>query len=144
VGGRRLFRGGGADSFTADGWLCTGDLATVDEDGYLRLVDRIRDLIKSGGEWISSVGLEAAIATYPDVEQAAVVAREHPRWMERPVAFVVLRADFDTKAGQLREHLSPRIASWRMPDDFILLDTIPLTRTGKLFKQTLRESRRPA
>ncbi|MBG0567751.1 AMP-binding enzyme [Actinoplanes aureus] len=64
--------------------------------------------------------------------------------MERPVAFVVLRADFDTKAGQLREHLSRRIASWRMPDDFILLDTIPLTRTGKLLKQTLRESRRPA
>ncbi|MEU8664743.1 AMP-binding enzyme, partial [Actinoplanes philippinensis] len=136
--------GEGADSFTADGWLRTGDLATVDAEGYLRLVDRIKDLIKSGGEWISSVELEAAIATHPDVEQVAVVAREHPRWVERPVAFVVLRADSDTKADQLREHLSRRIASWWMPDDFILLDAIPLTGTGKLSKQTLRESLRPA
>jgi fatty-acyl-CoA synthase len=134
----------GADSFTSDGWLRTGDLATIDEHGYLRLVDRIKDLIKSGGEWISSVELEAAIASHPDVEQVAVVAREHPRWVERPVAFVVLRADSDTAVDQLREHLSRRIASWWMPDDFIVLDTIPLTGTGKLSKQTLRESLRPA
>ncbi|WP_433796262.1 long-chain fatty acid--CoA ligase [Actinoplanes sp. CA-252034] len=138
------FAGEGADSLTSDGWLRTGDLATIDEHGYLRLVDRIKDLIKSGGEWISSVELEAAIATHPDVEQVAVVARDHPRWVERPVAFVVLRADADTAVDQLREHLSGRIASWWMPDDFIVLDSIPLTGTGKLSKQALRESLRTA
>ncbi|GIE36835.1 long-chain-fatty-acid--CoA ligase [Actinoplanes italicus] len=136
------FRDDEAGSFTSDGWLRTGDLATIDEHGYVRLVDRIKDLIKSGGEWISSVELEAAIATHPDVEQVAVVAREHPRWVERPVAFVVLRADADTAVDQLREHLSRRVASWWMPDDFIVLDAIPLTGTGKLSKQTLRESLR--
>jgi fatty-acyl-CoA synthase len=128
-----------AAGFTPDGWLRTGDLATIDDHGYLRLVDRIKDLIKSGGEWISSVELEAAIATHPDVEQVAVVAREHPRWVERPVAFVVLRPD---AVDQLREHLSRRVASWWMPDDFIVLDAIPLTGTGKLSKQTLRDSLR--
>ncbi|MEV6304623.1 long-chain fatty acid--CoA ligase [Actinoplanes sp. NPDC051861] len=138
------FGGAGTDSFTADGWLRTGDLASIDEHGYLRLVDRIKDLIKSGGEWISSVELEAAIATHPDVEQVAVVARDHPTWVERPVAFVVLRAGSDTAVDELREHLSRRIASWWMPDDFIMLDTLPLTGTGKLSKQTLRESLRTA
>ncbi|AGL17520.1 long-chain-fatty-acid--CoA ligase [Actinoplanes sp. N902-109] len=136
--------GAGADTFTADGWLRTGDLASIDEHGYLRLVDRIKDLIKSGGEWISSVELEAAIATHPDVDQVAVVARDHPTWVERPVAFVVLRAGSATTVGDLRDHLSRRIASWWMPDDFILRDSIPLTGTGKPAKRTLRESLRTA
>ncbi|MEU6394398.1 long-chain fatty acid--CoA ligase [Streptomyces sp. NPDC046939] len=136
------FGGEGSDSFTPDGWLRTGDLATIDEHGYLRLVDRIKDLIKSGGEWISSVELEAAIATHPDVEHVAVVGRDHPRWVERPVAFVVWRAGSATTVPQLREHVARHVASWWMPDEFIVLDTLPTTGTGKVSKETLRKSLR--
>ncbi|MGJ9421322.1 AMP-binding protein [Aeromicrobium sp. CF3.5] len=98
----------GADTFSDDGWLRTGDLATIDGHGYLRLVDRLKDLIKSGGEWISSVELETAIASHPDVQQVAVVARAHPRWGERPVACVVLRPDGVAGADDLRAHAPPR------------------------------------
>ncbi|WP_030226831.1 long-chain-fatty-acid--CoA ligase [Streptomyces sp. NRRL WC-3626] len=137
---RGYFGGEGADHFTEDDWLRTGDLATIDEGGHLRLVDRIKDLIKSGGEWISSAELEAAIATHPDVEQVAVVAREDPRWAERPVAFVVLRAGSDPTMDKLREHVSHRVASWWLPDEFVVLDSLPLTGTGKPFKEALRRS----
>ncbi|MGA5273639.1 long-chain fatty acid--CoA ligase [Streptomyces cellulosae] len=138
------FGGEGADNFTEDGWLRTGDLATIDEHGYLRLVDRIKDLIKSGGEWISSVELEAAIATHPHIEQVAVIARDDPRWGERPVAFVVLRAGTTTSVEQLRAHVSHQVASWWLPDEFIILDAIPTTGTGKLSKEALRQSLRPS
>lgn len=136
------FEGEGADNFTVDGWLRTGDLATIDEHGYLRLVDRIKDLIKSGGEWISSIELEAAIATHPHIEQVAVVARDDPRWGERPVAFVVLRAGTTTSVEQLREHVSHQVVSWWLPDEFVVLETIPTTGTGKLSKEALRRSLR--
>jgi fatty-acyl-CoA synthase len=136
------YGGEGADHFTEDGWLRTGDLATLDAQGYLRLVDRIKDLIKSGGEWISSVELEAAIATHPTIEQVAVVARDDPRWVERPVAFVVLRAGSVMSEEQLREHVSAQVASWWLPDEFVVLDTIPTTGTGKLSKEALRRSLR--
>ena len=138
------FRGEGSDSVTDDGWLRTGDLATIDEQGYLRLVDRLKDLIKSGGEWISSVELETAIATHPDVEQVAVVGRDDPRWVERPVAFVVVRPGANTDADQLREHLAPLVASWWVPDDFVIVDALPTNGTGKLSKETLRRSLRAA
>src|SRR5205823_1264815 len=115
------FRVDGDDSFTADGWLRTGDLATVDADGYLRLVDRMKDLIKSGGEWISSVELEGAIASHPDVVEVAVIARPDPRWMERPVAYVVLREGSVTTAGELLAHLTPMVAKWWLPDEFVLV-----------------------
>lgn len=139
---RGYFGGDGADSFSDDGWLRTGDLATIDGQGYLRLVDRIKDLIKSGGEWISSVELEEAIATHPHVEQVAVVARDDPRWVERPVAFVVLRAGSEVAAEQLREHVSHQVTSWWVPDEFVVLDAIPTTGTGKLSKEALRRSLR--
>jgi fatty-acyl-CoA synthase len=136
------FGGEGADGFTADGWLRTGDLATLDGQGYVRLVDRIKDLIKSGGEWIPSAELEAAIAAHPHIEQVAVVARDDPRWVERPVAFVVLRAQATTSVEQLREHLAHRVASWWLPDEFVVLDTLPTTGTGKPAKEVLRQSLR--
>jgi fatty-acyl-CoA synthase len=134
--------GEGTDSFTDDGWLRTGDLATVDEHGYIRLVDRIKDLIKSGGEWISSVQLEAAITSHPEVEQAVVVAREHPRWVERPVAFVVMRDGATATPDELRDHVASQVASWWLPDEFVLVDAVPTTGTGKASKEALRQSLR--
>ncbi|UMG91739.1 hypothetical protein [Nocardioides sp. TF02-7] len=110
----------------------------------MRLVDRIKDLIKSGGEWISSVQLEAAILTHPDVEQVVVVARDDPRWVERPVAFVVLREHAAVTAEQLREHAAQQVASWWLPDEFVLVDAIPTTGTGKASKEALRRSLRSA
>ncbi|OLF19281.1 long-chain fatty acid--CoA ligase [Actinophytocola xanthii] len=136
------FRGEGGDSFTEDGWLRTGDLATIDAEGYLRLVDRMKDLIKSGGEWISSVELEAAVSSHPDVVEVAVIARPDPRWMERPVAYVVLREGSTTTADELARHITPMVASWWLPDEFVFMATLPKTGTGKLSKSALRESLR--
>jgi fatty-acyl-CoA synthase len=134
----------GGDSFTDDGWLRTGDLATIDADGYLRLVDRVKDLIKSGGEWISSVELEAAIASHPDVVEVAVIARPDPRWMERPVAYVVLRDGSAATAEELLQHITPMVARWWLPDEFVFMTTLPKTGTGKLSKSALRDSTRIA
>ncbi|MGW6934219.1 long-chain fatty acid--CoA ligase [Lentzea sp. NPDC054927] len=128
------------DSFTADGWLRTGDLATLDGDGYLRLVDRMKDLIKSGGEWISSVELESAIASHSDVVEVAVVARPDPRWVERPVAYVVLREGSAATGEELMRHITPLVASWWLPDEVIFRTTLPKTGTGKLSKSALRDS----
>ena len=130
------------DSFTADGWLRTGDLATIDDQGYLRLVDRLKDLIKSGGEWISSVELESVIGSHPDVLEVAVIARPHLRWGERPVAYVVLRDGAAATAEELVAHASPHLAKWWLPDEFIFVPSIPKTGTGKLSKSALRESLR--
>jgi fatty-acyl-CoA synthase len=138
------FRVDADDSFTRDGWLRTGDLATIDADGYLRLVDRMKDLIKSGGEWISSVELETAIVSHPDVVEVAVIARPDPRWMERPVAYVVLRDGSATTAEELLEHITPMVAKWWLPDEFVFMATLPKTGTGKLSKSALRESTRIA
>jgi fatty-acyl-CoA synthase len=138
------YRVDGGDSFTTDGWLRTGDLATIDADGYLRLVDRIKDLIKSGGEWISSVELEAAIASHPDVVEVAVIARPDPRWMERPVAYVALREGGAATAEELLAHITPMVAKWWLPDEFVFRATLPKTGTGKLSKIALRDSARIA
>jgi fatty-acyl-CoA synthase len=133
-----------AGSFTGDGWLRTGDLATIDPDGYLRLVDRIKDLIKSGGEWISSVELETAIASHPAVAEVAVIARPDPRWVERPVAYVVLRDGSATTAGELLRHITPMVAKWWLPDEVVFRTALPKTGTGKLAKNALRDSARIA
>jgi fatty-acyl-CoA synthase len=138
------FRVDADGSFTGDGWLRTGDLATIDGEGYLRLVDRIKDLIKSGGEWISSVELEAAIVSHPDVVEVAVIARPDPRWMERPVAYVVLREGSATTAEELLRHITPMVAKWWLPDEFVVVATLPKTGTGKLSKTALRDSVRIA
>jgi fatty-acyl-CoA synthase len=136
------FRLDGDGSFTGDGWLRTGDLATIDADGYLRLVDRLKDLIKSGGEWISSVEVEAVLASHPDVVEVAVIGRPDPRWMERPVAYVVLRAGSTATAEELLRHITPMVAKWWLPDEFVFVTTLPKTGTGKLSKSALRDSLR--
>ena len=128
-----------ADSFTPDGWLRTGDVAVVDDEAYIRLVDRTKDLVKSGGEWISSVDLENEIMGHPDVVEAAVIGIAHPRWDERPLACVVKRPDSTLDREELLEWLAPKVAKWWLPDDVVFIDEVPKTSVGKFSKKTLRE-----
>jgi len=127
------------EQFSADGWLRTGDVAAISELGYVRLVDRTKDLIKSGGEWISSVELENQIMAHPAVAEAAVIAVPHPRWMERPLACVVLKEGQELDRDGLLEFLTGRVDRWGLPDDVVFLDEIPKTSVGKFSKKTLRE-----
>jgi fatty-acyl-CoA synthase len=128
----------GAEKFTEDGWLRTGDVAQVERGGFIRLVDRTRDLVKSGGEWISSVELENAAMAHPDVVEAAVIAVPDERWGERPCACVVCRPGSSVDAEELRAHLEPRVAKWWIPERFEFVDEIPKTSVGKFDKKVLR------
>jgi fatty-acyl-CoA synthase len=122
-----------------DGWLRTGDLARIEPDGTVEIVDRAKDLVKSGGEWISSVELENAIGAHPDVREAAVIAVPHPKWDERPLAVVVLRQGAALAEGELAEFLRDRVAKWWIPDEFALVEEIPRTAVGKYDKLALRD-----
>jgi fatty-acyl-CoA synthase len=135
------YHGDGHDpeKFTEDGWLRTGDVAAIDPHGFMRIADRTKDLIKSGGEWISSVDLENAIMAHPAVAEAAVIAVPHPKWAERPLACVVLKPGATLDPEELRQHLSGSFASWQLPDAVEFLDEIPRTSTGKFWKAKLRE-----
>jgi len=121
------------------GWLTTGDVVTVDEDGYLKIVDRAKDVIKSGGEWISSVELENELMAHDDVTEATVIGVPHERWQERPVAFVVTDAEEDALTDELRAMVEESYPKWWVPDDVVYIDEIPKTATGKFSKKTLRE-----
>jgi acyl-CoA synthetase (AMP-forming)/AMP-acid ligase II len=127
------------DSFTADGWLRTGDVATITAEGYIRLVDRTKDLVKSGGEWISSVELENEIMAHPQVVEAAVIGVPDEKWGERPLACVVAEDGADLDADGLREFLSDRVAKWWIPEHVEFIDEVPKTSVGKFSKKTLRE-----
>jgi fatty-acyl-CoA synthase len=128
-----------SESFAADGWLRTGDVATVSPEGYIHLVDRTKDVIKSGGEWISSVELENEIMGHPSVAEAAVIAVPSERWMERPVACVVLRAGAALDGEELRAWLADRVAKWWLPDRVVFIDEVPKTSVGKFSKKDLRD-----
>ncbi len=124
-----------------DGWYHSGDIASIDGDGYIHIADRVKDMVKSGGEWISSVDLESAIMAHPDVLEAAVIAVPHPQWQERPLACVVVRAEASaplTKEAVL-DFVAPRFARWWLPDDVVFIDEIPKTSVGKFDKKALRE-----
>ena len=127
------------DRFSDDGWFRTGDVATIDPRGYVEIRDRAKDLIKSGGEWISSVALENALMGLPAVAEAAVVAVPHPRWQERPLAVVVLKGDCTATAEELRAFLEPSFAKWWLPDAVEFVNEIPRTAAGKFQKSALRE-----
>lgn len=127
------------DRFTDDGWFRTGDIATIDENGSMQIQDRIKDVIKSGGEWISSVLLENALMAHPSVAEAAVVAVPDPKWQERPLACVVLREGKTATAEELRAFLEPNFPKWWLPDDVAFLAQIPKTSAGKFLKSALRE-----
>ena len=121
-----------------DGWLVTGDVAAIDSEQYLIIADRSKDLVKSGGEWISSVDLENHIVGLEGVAQAAVVAQPHPRWDERPIALVVLSPGAEVSGAQVIEHCATRFAKWQLPDDVLFRDALPLTTTGKIDKKVVR------
>jgi len=124
-----------------DGWLYTGDIAVVDQDGYLKITDRTKDLIKSGGEWISSVEIENALMSHEAVFEAAVIAVPHPKWQERPLGCVVLKSGYENKitAAELKDDLKTQFASWWVPDDILFMKEIPKTSVGKFLKRALRE-----
>ena len=128
-----------AHRWSPDGWLRTGDMAHIDEHGYIKLVDRSKDLIKSGGEWISSVDLENALMGHPSVKEAAVIGVAHPKWQERPLAVVVLNEGKKVRAEELREFLATKFAKWQLPDAFVFAKEIPRTSVGKFLKTALRE-----
>ncbi|MEO8716185.1 MAG: AMP-binding protein, partial [Acetobacteraceae bacterium] len=136
----REYLGRGAEGAAdADGWFATGDVATVDADGFVALVDRSKDVIKSGGEWISSIALENIAVSHPDVAEAAVINARHDRWMERPLLLVVPKAGKRLDAADVLAVYEGKIAKWWLPDAVVIVDELPHTATGKLNKLALRE-----
>ncbi len=136
---RAYLHGMGEEKFTEDGWFQTGDVVTINDHGCIRISDRSKDLVKSGGEWISSVDLENQLMSHPAVAEAAVIAIPDDRWGERPLAAVVLREGEEATPDDLREHLSQKFSKWQLPERFEFIDEIPRTATGKFKKTQLRE-----
>jgi fatty-acyl-CoA synthase len=130
---------GAKGSHTDDGWFGTGDVAAIDEDGYLRITDRAKDVVKSGGEWISSIDLENLALKHPAVAQAAVIGLPHPKWDERPLLVIVLRPGAEATREDILEFFDGKVAKWWIPDDVAFVDTIPLGATGKILKTQLRD-----
>jgi len=128
-----------ARGITADGWLRTGDIATIDADGYVMIRDRTKDVIKSGGEWISSIDLENVAVAHPAVAEAAAIGVPHPTWSERPVLFVVAKQDHALDADSVLAFLDGKVAKWWLPDEVLVVAELPHTATGKVSKRTLRE-----
>jgi fatty-acyl-CoA synthase len=133
------FRGDGGEILDADGFFDTGDVATIDADGYMQITDRSKDVIKSGGEWISSIELENAAMGHPAVAEAAVIGVAHPKWQERPLLIVLRKAGQDVTRGEVLQFLEGKVAKWWLPDDVVFVSELPHTATGKLLKTKLRE-----
>jgi fatty-acyl-CoA synthase len=133
------FKGEGGDPLREGGWFPTGDVATIDTDGFMQITDRSTDVIKSGGEWISSIDVENIAMAHPGVAMAACIGVPHPKWDERPVLVVVRRPGTDVSAEQLRAFYEGKIAKWQIPDEVVFVDAIPLGATGKMQKMKLRE-----
>ncbi|MDT3735503.1 MAG: 3-(methylthio)propionyl-CoA ligase [Denitratisoma sp.] len=133
------FKGEGGNVLREGGWFPTGDVATLDPDGYMQITDRSKDVIKSGGEWISSIDLENLAVAHPAVAEAAVIGIAHPKWDERPLLIVVKKPGQEVTREQLLDFMRDKIAKWWMPDDVVFVDSLPHTATGKLLKTKLRE-----
>jgi len=133
------FRGEGKDAFDKDGWFDTGDVATLDPEGYMTITDRSKDVIKSGGEWISSIEIENIAVGHPAVAEAAVIGIAHPKWDERPLLIIVLKEGQTATKQEILKYLEGKIAKWWMPDDVVFVDEIPHTATGKIQKLALRD-----
>jgi acyl-CoA synthetase (AMP-forming)/AMP-acid ligase II len=127
------------DRWSEDGWFRTGDVASIDDEGYVRILDRSKDMIKSGGEWISSVDLENELMGHPAVREAAVIGVTHPKWQERPLAVVVVKEKAEVTVEELRAFLGAKFAKWQIPDGFVFAAEIPRTSVGKFLKSKLRE-----
>jgi len=128
-----------AERFTDDGWFRTGDVAVIDPEGYVQITDRTKDLIKSGGEWISSIDVETMIMAHPKVLEAAVIAVPHPKWVERPLACVVPRPGAVIEPGEILDFLRDKLAKWALPDAVEVIASVPKTSVGKFDKKVLRE-----
>lgn len=126
-------------ALTADGWFDTGDIATLNEDGFMKLCDRSKDLIKSGGEWISSVDLENMAMGHPEIAMAAVIAAQHPKWDERPVLIAIKKPESHVSEAEILDYYADKVAKWQIPDRVIFVDSISLSGTGKMLKKDLRE-----
>ena len=133
------FRGDGKSSFDKQGWFDTGDVATLDKDGYMTIVDRAKDVVKSGGEWISTIDIENLAVGHTAVAEAAVIGVAHPKWDERPLLIIVLKPGKTAGKDDILKFLEGKIAKWWMPDDVVFVDEIPHTATGKILKTALRE-----
>jgi fatty-acyl-CoA synthase len=142
---RGYHNGYDADKLTEDGWFRTGDVARITPEGYIEIVDRTKDVIKSGGEWISSVELENAIMAHPKIMEAAVIGLVHPKWDERPVAYAVAKPEFKGQVTQeeVIEFLRDKVAKWWLPDEIRFIDEVPKTSVGKFDKKVLRASAAP-
>jgi len=133
------FKGEGGDVLREGGWFATGDVATIDPDGYMQITDRSKDVIKSGGEWISSIDLENIAVAHPAIAEAAVIGVKHPKWDERPVVVAVKKPGQEVTREELLRFYEGKIAKWWMPDDVVFVAELPHTATGKLSKLTLRQ-----
>jgi fatty-acyl-CoA synthase len=133
------FRGAGADAFHTDGWFDTGDVATIDPNGFMRITDRAKDVIKSGGEWISSIDIENLAVAHPDVAEAAVIGVPHPKWDERPLLVVVAKEGREIDPAAVLEFVGSKLAKWQRPDACRVVTEIPHTATGKINKLRLRQ-----
>jgi fatty-acyl-CoA synthase len=136
---RSYHHGAGAEKFTDDGWFSTGDVVRIDATGCIRIMDRSKDLVKSGGEWISSVDLENLLMAHEAIAEAAVIAIPDEKWGERPLAVVVFREGQEASPDELREHLGRDFAKWQLPERFEVVEALPRTATGKFKKLVLRE-----
>jgi fatty-acyl-CoA synthase len=136
---KAYFKGEGGGILDQDGFFDTGDVSTIDRYGYMHITDRSKDIIKSGGEWISSIDLENLAVGHPKVAEAAVIGIQHPKWDERPLLIVVLKQGQAATKDELLSFMAGKIAKWWMPDDVVFVDEIPHTATGKIQKLTLRE-----
>jgi 3-(methylthio)propionyl---CoA ligase len=136
---REYFKGEGGNPLTPDGWFPTGDVATIDVDGFMQITDRSKDVIKSGGEWISSIDIENIAMAHPAILMAACVGMPHPKWDERPIVAVVKRPGIDVSREELIQFFDGKTAKWQIPDDVVFVDAIPLGATGKMQKMKLRE-----
>ncbi len=135
---REYLNRGAEGAADADGWFRTGDVCTVDPDGFAEIVDRSKDVIKSGGEWISSIALENIAVSHPAVAEAAIIAARHPKWQERPLLLVVPRPGAVVDREDILRHYEGKIAKWWLPDEVVVVDALPHTATGKLNKLALR------
>ncbi|MCR6732686.1 MAG: AMP-binding protein [Afipia sp.] len=136
---KAYFKEEGSPMVDHDGWFPTGDVAALDKYGFLQILDRTKDVIKSGGEWISSIDIENIVCGHPDVRQAAVIGVRHPKWEERPLLIIVPALGGSPTKEAILGYLKPKIASWWLPDDIVFVDEMPMTATGKIRKVSLRE-----
>ena len=136
---RSYYGGAGKEQFEDGGWFDTGDVAHIDAEGYMQITDRAKDVIKSGGEWISTIELENLAVGHPEVAEAAVIGVPHPKWDERPLLVVVRKPGREPAKADILRFLKGKVAKWWMPDDVAFVDEIPHTATGKIQKSALRE-----